>query len=99
MRLTHVIANCNEEVEEPFGHELADDDFRGSRNRAGRFGKKEYIHRATLFHLHLHGSAPLERRPAPDDQSQVVRPQLRVTIRRVGVSISRTRENDAALNA
>ena len=54
---------------------------------------------ASGLHLHLHGPAPLERGPAADDQSQVVGPQLRVTLGRVRVRIPRARKDGAALNA
>ena len=36
----------------------------------------ENLHRTSLFHLHLHGPTSLESRSAPDDQSQVVCPEL-----------------------
>ena len=54
---------------------------------------------SSRLHLHLHGPAPLERSPAPNNQSQIVRPELRVALGRVGVGVSRARENGAALDA
>ena len=54
---------------------------------------------ATSLHLHLHGPAPLKRVPAADDQSQVMGPQLRVALRRVGVRIPCARQNGTTLDA
>jgi hypothetical protein len=41
-----------------------------------------------FFHLHLHGAAPLESVPAPDDESEVMSSQLGVIIWRMGVGIA-----------
>lgn len=51
------------------------------------------------LHLHLHRPAPLERAPTPDDQSQIVCPQLRITVRRIGIRIPRTGQDRRALDA
>ena len=50
------------------------------------------------LHLHLHRPAPLERAPTPDDQRQVMRPQLRIAVRRVRVRKPRTRQYRCALD-
>ena len=60
-------------------------------------GRKS-IHHSTLLHLHLHRPAPLKRRPTPDDQSQIMCPQLRIVIRRIRICIPRTGEDSAALD-
>lgn len=52
----------------------------------------------TLLHLHLHRPTPLKRRPTPDNQRQVMRPELRLGIRRVSVGIPRARKDRAALD-
>lgn len=44
----------------------------------------------TPLHLRLHGPAPLERRPRPNNQRQIMRPQLTITLRRVRIRIPRT---------
>lgn len=53
----------------------------------------------TTLHFHLHRAAPFERRSAADDQGQVVRPQLRVVVRRMVVCISGAGKDGAALDA
>ena len=50
------------------------------------------------LHLHLHRAAPLERAPTPDDQGQVMRPQLRIAVRRVRIREPRTRQDRRALD-
>ena len=52
----------------------------------------------TSLHLHLHSPTPLKRTPASNDQRQVMRPQLRVRIRCIGVCISRARQDRVALD-
>lgn len=54
---------------------------------------------AAVIHLQLHRAAPLEGASAADDEGEVVRPQLRVTIRRVGIGVSGRRQDGAALDA
>lgn len=55
--------------------------------------------RATVIHLKLHRSAALEGAARADDQGEIVRPQLRVVVRRVGIGIPGRRQDGAALNA
>lgn len=55
--------------------------------------------RPALLHLNLHGSAALERGAAADDECEVVRPQLAVRVRRVGVGVPCRRQDRAALDA
>ncbi len=55
--------------------------------------------RATVEHLQLHRAAALEGAAAADDQREVVRPQLRVGVGRVGVCISGRRQDCAGLDA
>ena len=50
------------------------------------------------LHLHLHRPAPLESAPTPDDQRQIMRPQLRIAVRRVRVREPRTRQYRRALD-
>lgn len=89
-----MISHGDEQVEEP-----------ASKARVRYCGLSQVVdcgidsQQASSLHLHLHGAAPLERSPAADDQGQVVRPQLRVTLRRVGVRVPRAREDGAALDA
>lgn len=52
-----------------------------------------------LLHLHLHSTAPFEGRPAADDEGEVVRTQLRVSVWSVSVRVTRAGEDGAALNA
>lgn len=52
----------------------------------------------TPLHLHLHRPTTLKRPSRPDDQRQVMRPQLRLRLRRVGVCEPRTRQDRAALD-
>lgn len=54
--------------------------------------------RATLFHLHLHRPAALECASTPDDESEVVRSELRVTCRCVRVSVPCRRQYSRALH-
>lgn len=54
---------------------------------------------AAVEHLELHGAAALERAPAPDDEGEVVRAQLRVGVGSVGVRIASRREDGAGLDA
>lgn len=51
------------------------------------------------LHLHLHRTAALEGRPATDYQGEVVRTELGVGIRSIGVGVSSAREDGAALDA
>ena len=51
------------------------------------------------LHLHLHRPTALKRIPTPDYQRQVMRPQLRLGIRCVGVRIARTVQDRAALDS
>lgn len=51
----------------------------------------------TPLHLILHRPAPLKRVPAPDDQSQIMRPELRITVRRIGIRISCRRQDRRTL--
>lgn len=93
----HVVANGNEEVEEPMEVNLFS--ISSCRLMTGRGKKIEWkdVHHPTFFHLHLHRPAPLERRPTPDDQSQVMCPQLRIIVRGIRIRISRARKNSTAL--
>lgn len=54
---------------------------------------------AAVEHLQLHGTAPLEGAAAADDESEVVRPQLGVGIRSVGVGVASRSQDRACLNA
>lgn len=55
--------------------------------------------RAAVVHLQLHGPAALERASRADDECQIMCPQLGVILGRVGVRISRRRQDRAALDA
>lgn len=55
-------------------------------------------HLPTPLHLHLHRPAVLERPPRPNNQRQVMRPQLRLRIWRVGVGVPRAGQDRAALD-
>lgn len=50
------------------------------------------------LHLHLHRPAPLKRRPAPDDQRQIMRPELRIAVRRVRIRVPRARQDRRTLD-
>ena len=52
----------------------------------------------TALHLRLHRPAPLERAPAPDNERQIVRPELTIAVRRVRIRIPRTCENRRTLD-
>jgi len=54
---------------------------------------------STLFHFHLHGAAPLESVPAPNDKSEVMSSQLGVIIWRMGVGVTGGGEDGADLDA
>lgn len=47
----------------------------------------------TPLHLHLHRATALKRAPAPDNQRQIMRPQLGLGIWSIGVCISSTGED------
>jgi len=51
------------------------------------------------FHLHLHGAASLKGRSTPNDESQVMCPQLGVIVWGVGVSVPGAGEDGATLDA
>lgn len=55
--------------------------------------------RATHLHLMLQGAAALESVPAADDESEVMRTQLRVAGRGIGVGVAGGGEDGAALDA
>lgn len=52
----------------------------------------------TPLHLHLHRPTPLKRPPRPNNQRQVMRPQLGLRIRRVGVRVPRAGQDRADLD-
>jgi hypothetical protein len=52
-----------------------------------------------LLHLQLHGATPLERVPAPDDQSEVVGSQLGIRVGCLGVCVAGRCEDRAHLDA
>lgn len=52
----------------------------------------------SLLHLCLHSPTPHKSRPRPHNQSQVMRPQLRLCIGRVGIRIPRTRQDGTTLD-
>lgn len=52
----------------------------------------------TPLHLHLHRPTPLKCTPGPNNQRQVMRPQLGLCIWRVGVRVPRTGEDRVALD-
>lgn len=52
----------------------------------------------TPLHLHLHRPTPLKRRPAAYNQRQIVRPQLRIAVRRIGIREPRTSQDGRALD-
>lgn len=52
-----------------------------------------------ILHFSLHGAAALEGPAAADDKRQVVRPQLRVVVRRVGIGVTGGCKDRAALDA
>lgn len=58
-----------------------------------------YAQLATTLHLHLHGTAALERRSASDDQSKVMCSQLRIAVGRVGVCVPGTGKDGVALDS
>jgi hypothetical protein len=64
-----------------------------------RHEQVEEQRRPALLHLHLHRTTALEGRPAADDKGEVVRPQLAVRRRRVGVGEAGGGEDGAALHA
>jgi len=53
----------------------------------------------TILHLILHGAAALEGVPSSNNQSEIVRSKLGVTIRGVGVGKARRRQDGRALDA
>lgn len=53
---------------------------------------------ATLLHLHLHRPTALKRRPTTDNQRQIVRAQLGLSIRRVRVCVPRTQQDCVTLD-
>ena len=53
---------------------------------------------AAHFHLHLHSATSLEGRPAPNNESEIVSSQFRVTIGCVGIGVFCTCENGGALD-
>lgn len=52
----------------------------------------------TLLHLHLHRATALKRRPTADDQRQIVRSQLGLSVGSVRVGIASTQQDRVALN-
>ena len=54
---------------------------------------------AAVEHLQLHGAAALEGAATPDDESEVMCPQLGVCVGGVGIGVTRRCEDGAALNA
>ena len=54
---------------------------------------------ASIEHLELHGTASLEGAAAPDDEGEVVRPQLGVGVGGIGIGVPGGRQYGAALDA
>lgn len=54
---------------------------------------------ATVEHLELHGAAALEGAATADDEGEIVRAQLGVGIRSVGVGVASRSQNGASLDA
>jgi hypothetical protein len=57
--------------------------------------KKEF---SSLLHFHLHRATPLEGGPGADDQGQVMRSKLGISVRCMGICISSAGEDGAALD-
>ena len=56
-------------------------------------------HLAPQLHLILHCAAPLKRMPRPDNEREIVCPELGIVIRRVCVRIPSRAQDRAALDA
>lgn len=53
----------------------------------------------SLFHLHLHRTAPLKRRPTPDDQGEIMRPELRLVLGGITVGVACAGKDGTTLDA
>ncbi len=58
-----------------------------------------FLQLAAVLHLHLHGATSLERRPTPNDQRQVMRTELGIIVRGVGIRVPGACQDRAALDA